>query len=128
MPQLDLAIYSLHIIYFVVLYLIMYVLLRGSFILNISSLFKYRNRLFDYFFNKKDYFLDQFVLFINFLDIKTKMIISLYFTFILNYFILISFIFFYWMIFLNRVFFLKEKVFLIDVTRLNMILNSSYLI
>jgi len=128
MPQLDLAIYSLHIIYFVILYIIMYVMLRGSFILNISSMFKYRNKLFNYFSGKKNYFLEQFVLFITFLDIKTKMIISLYFIFFLNYFIFINFIFFYWIIFFNKVFFFKEKVFLIDLNKLNIILNNNYLI
>ena len=95
MPQLDLAIYSLHIICFITLYVVIYLFLRGGFILNISSLFKYRNRLFEYFSGKKNYFLEQFTLFITFLDIKIKMIINLYFTFILNYFILINFIFFY---------------------------------
>lgn len=95
MPQLDLATYSLHIICFSGLYTLLYLYLRGSLLLNISSLFKYRIKVLEYFVSQKDFFFSKFILFSSFLDIKIKTIINLYLNFILNYFLIINYFFFY---------------------------------
>jgi hypothetical protein len=109
MPQLDPAISNNHIIFFIILYMFMYLFLRGGLVLNISSVLKYRKKILDYFLYQKDYFFNKFVLFNLFLNIKIKAIISLYFNFILNYFSIINFIFFYLHIIFNEVFSLKKK-------------------
>ena len=95
MPQLDLAIYSLHIICFFIFYVFLYVYLRGGLLLNISSLFKYRSKLLNYFYSKKDLFLNKYV--------------NSYFNFTINFFTIINLLFFFWFIFFINAFNLKRN-------------------
>ena len=109
MPQLDLAIYSLHIICFFIFYVFLYVYLRGGLLLNISSLFKYRSKLLNYFYSKKDLFLNKYVIFNIFLDMKIRKIVNSYLNFTINFFTRINLLFFFWFIFFINAFNLKKN-------------------
>lgn len=119
MPQLDLAMFSFHIVSFSFFFFLMYLYIRGSFIPNISSLIKYRKRLSGYFFIQKNFFDNKLVYLNSLVETKVSSVLSLYLKFVLKYFLLTNFILSYWVIFFNKAFLLDKNNSLLDFYSIN---------
>jgi hypothetical protein len=126
MPQLDLAIFHYHIICFTIFFLFIYIYIRASFIPNLSALVKYRKKLVNYFIVQKNFFLNKFISFNSFLEVKIIAILNLYLKFILKYFFWTNSILSFWIIFFNKVFFLRKKNSLLNFYGMNWYLANNY--
>jgi hypothetical protein len=99
MPQLDLSTFFFHSWLIIFIYLFIYILVRGSFAMYISSILKYRRKLVDYLIFQKNFFFIKFVTFSSFLENIFNIFLVLYVKSVLKYFLMLNHIFFYWITF-----------------------------
>jgi hypothetical protein len=126
MPQLDLSTFFFNIWIITFIYLFIYIIVRGSFVMYISSIFKYRKKITDYLIFQKNFFSIKFFRFTLFLENFFNIFLSIYLKFVLQYFWIINNFFYYWINFFSVKFLKLMQYFIFTFLSMTLYIKNSY--